>query len=108
MVFRGSENYLPELPCISLSLYYCIVILVVSFCSSGVPRGEVLLGYGWEENRVVHDDLVRVLALEHTLLGAGAYIQPLRVYKFTIRYVGQIILCIFFLVYKLFLVWVVF
>ena len=70
------EWYLEEvkttfLSCLaSLSLYCCIVILVVSFCSSGVPRGEVLLGYGWEENQVVYNDLVRMLALEHTLVGA--------------------------------------
>jgi len=45
----------------------------VSFYSSGVPRGEVLPRFGLEENRVVHNDLVRILELKHTLIGAGAY-----------------------------------
>jgi len=57
----------------SKSLYCCLLVLLVSFCSSGVPGGEVLPGYGWEENWVVHNELIRILELEHTLIGARAY-----------------------------------
>ena len=60
-----------SLPC--KSLYCCLLVLLVSFCSSGVPGGVVLPGYGSEENRVVQNELVRILELEHTLIGAGAY-----------------------------------
>ena len=65
------------------------MVLVVSFCSSGVPGGDVLPRYGWEENRVVHDELVRIWALEHTLIGAGAYIHPLGVVQIHCQVCGS-------------------
>ena len=72
-----------------ISLYCCIVVLVVRFCSSGVLGGEILPGYGWEKNQVVHDELVRILALEHTLIGAGAYIHPLGVVQIHCQVCGS-------------------
>jgi len=58
VVFRGSENYLHEFS-LHLSLYCCILVLVVSFYSSGVPGGGVLPGYGWVENRMVQMSWLR-------------------------------------------------
>jgi len=59
------------LPCISL--YYNILVLLVSFYNIGIPGEEVLVGYGWEENRMVHNELVRILDLDNTRIGAGSY-----------------------------------
>ena len=36
------------------------------FYISVAPGGEVLPGYGWEETCMVHNELVRILELEHT------------------------------------------
>ena len=75
------------------------MVLVVSFRSSGIPGGEVLPRYGWEENRVVHDELVRILALEQTLIGAGAYIHPFGVVQIHCQVCGSNYIMDFFLVY---------
>jgi len=58
VVFRGSENYIPYFS-LHLSLYCYILVLFVSFYSSGVPGGGFLPGYGWVENRMVQMSWLR-------------------------------------------------
>ena len=64
MVLGESETYLPHL---ALYIYLLQRFATVSkLIQLGGPRGKVLSRYGWVENQMVHNELVRILELEHT------------------------------------------
>jgi len=93
VVLRGSEIFLPYFSLkICLLLYFGTAREILQL---GVLEGEFLPGYVWEENEIVHNELVRILELEHAPIF-------LELYKFTLRYVDIIILCIFVVHYMFF------
>jgi len=67
-VLGGSETYLPHLALdISLLLYFGIFCELLQLEGS---RGRISPWIWWEENWMVHNELVRILEQEHNLIGA--------------------------------------